>query len=144
VVFVLGGTPLAGIGGTSLACPIFSALWAIADQAAGAPLGQAAPLLYRLPATAITDVIPVNSTTNVSGIIVDSSGETDYSPGALLAPLDTTTQYVSTLWNLGSGIYVDLSFGTDSSLTVTPGWDNVTGLGVPNGVAFINAVVSAQ
>ena len=145
VVFVLDGTPSAGIGGTSLACPIFSALWAIADQAAGAPLGQAAPLLYRLPSTAINDVIPVNSDTNVSGIIVDSNGETDYSPGALLAPLYTTTQYASTLWNLeGSGIYVDLSFGTDSSLTVTPGWDNVTGLGVPNGLAFINAVVSAQ
>ena len=143
VVFVMDGTPLAGIGGTSLACPIFSALWAIADQAAGTPLGQAAPLLYRLPSTAINDVIPVNSTTNVSGIIVDSNGETDYSSGALLAPLYTTTQYASTLWNLGSGIYVDLSFGTDSSLTVTPGWDNVTGLGVPNGLTFINAVVSA-
>jgi subtilase family serine protease len=144
VVFVLNGTPSAGIGGTSLACPIFSALWAIADQAAGASLGQAAPLLYQLPSTAINDVIPVNSTTNVSGIIVDSSGETDYSPGALLAPLYTTTQYSSALWNLGSGIYVDLSFGTDSSLTVTSGWDNVTGLGVPNGLAFINAVVSAH
>jgi subtilase family serine protease len=144
VVLVLDGTPSAGIGGTSLACPIFSALWAIANQAAGASLGQAAPLLYGLPSTAINDVIPVNSTTNVSGIIVDSSGETDYSPSALLAPLYTTTQYASTLWNLGSGIYVDLSFGTDSSLTVTPGWDNVTGLGVPNGLAFINAVVSAH
>ena len=143
-VFVLNGIPQAGIGGTSLACPIFSALWAIADQAAGAPLGQAAPILYGLPSTAINDVIPVNSDTNVSGIVVDSNGETDYSPGALLAPLYTTTQYASTLWNLGSGIYVDLSFGTDSSLTVTPGWDNVTGLGVPNGLAFINAVVSAH
>ena len=142
-VFVLDGTPLAGIGGTSLACPIFSALWAIADQAAGAPLGQAAPLLYRLPSTAINDVIPVNSTTNVSGIVVDSNGETDYSPSALLDPLYTTTQFYSTLWNLGGGLYVDLSFGTDSSLTVTPGWDNVTGLGVPNGLTFINAVVSA-
>ena len=143
-VFVVDGTPLAGIGGTSLACPIFSALWAIADQAAGAPLGQAAPLLYRLPSTAINDVTPVNSTTNVSGIVVDSNGETDYSPSALLDPLYTTTQFYSTLWNLGGGLYVDLSFGTDSSLTVTPGWDNVTGLGVPNGLTFINAVVSAQ
>ena len=30
-VFVLNGIPQAGIGGTSLACPIFSAIWAIAD-----------------------------------------------------------------------------------------------------------------
>lgn len=143
-VLVLNGTPTAGIGGTSLACPIFSALWAIADQAAGAPLGQAAPLLYRLPATAINDVIPVSSTTNVTGIIVDSNGETDYSPGTLVAPLYTTTQYYTGLWNSGSGFYVDMSFGTDTSLTTTPGWDNVTGLGVPNGLTFINAVVSAQ
>ena len=143
-VFVLNGTPSAGIGGTSLACPIFSALWAIADQAAGASLGQAAPLLYRLPSTAINDVVPVNSLTNVAGIIVDSNGETDYSSSTMLAPLYTTTQFYSALWNLGAGIYLDLSFGTDSSLTVSPGWDNVTGLGVPNGLAFINAVVSAQ
>ena len=144
-VFVLGGIPQAGIGGTSLACPIFSALWAIADQAAGAPLGQAAPILYQLPSTAINDVIPVNSDTNVSGIIVDSNGETDYSSDALLAPL-YTTQYYSALWNAGPTIdeWADLSFGTDSSLTVTPGWDNVTGLGVPNGLAFINAVINAQ
>jgi subtilase family serine protease len=143
-VFVLNGTPSAGIGGTSLACPIFSALWAIADQTAGASLGQAAPLLYRLPATAINDVIPVNSTTNVSGIVVDSNGETDYSSNTLLAPLHTTTHYYSALWNLGGGTYLDLSFGTDSSLTVSRGWDNVTGLGVPNGLSFIHAVVSAR
>ena len=144
-VFVEGGIAQAGIGGTSLACPIFSAIWAIAAQAAGKPLGQAAPLIYTLPSPAIIDVVPVNSTTNVTGIMVDSSGETDYSPSALLAPLYTTTQYYSTLWNIGgSGEYVDLSFGTDASLTVTPGWDNVTGLGVPNGLAFINAVVNAQ
>ena len=143
-VFVENGIPSAGIGGTSLACPIFSALWAIADQAAGTSLGQAAPILYRLPSTAIHDVIPVNSTTNVTGIVVDSNGETDYSSNDVLAPLYTTTRYYSALWNLGGGTYVDLSFGTDSSLTVTPGWDNVTGLGTPNGLAFITAVVSAK
>jgi subtilase family serine protease len=32
-----------------------------------------------------------------------------------------------------------LSFGTDTSLTVTRGWDNVTGFGTPNGMAFIEA-----
>jgi len=29
-----------------------------------------------------------------------------------------------------------LTFGTDTSLKTTPGWDNVTGLGTPNGKAF--------
>jgi kumamolisin len=47
-------------GGTSLACPMFSAFWAIANQAnqvaGGGPLGQAAPILYQLPDDAILDV----------------------------------------------------------------------------------------
>jgi subtilase family serine protease len=142
VVFVLGGTAHAGLGGTSLACPIFSAVWAIADQAAGTSLGQAAPLLYTLPSTAINDVVPVGSATNVSGFIVDANGQTNYSPNALLGPLYTTTEYYSALLNVGGGEYAVVSFATDASLTVTPGWDNVTGLGVPNGVSFIDALVN--
>ena len=63
----------------------------------------------------------------------------------MLTPLYTTTQFYSALWNIGgSGEYVVLSFGTDSSLTATPGWDNVTGLGVPNGLTFINTVAAAK
>jgi hypothetical protein len=34
-----------------------------------------------------------------------------------------------------------LTFGTDSSLVTAPGWDNVTGVGTPNGQAFVNALV---
>jgi len=143
VVFVEYGTPYAGIGGTSLSCPILSALWAIADQKAGKALGQAAPLIYKLPSSAINDVVPVSSPTNVAGIVFDSSGATYYSSDTLLAPLYTTTQYYSAFWNL-SGEYVDISFGTDTSLTITPGWDNVTGWGVPNGLSFINAAAKAK
>ena len=33
-----------------------------------------------------------------------------------------------------------ITFGTDTSLTTRPGWDNVTGVGTPNGLAFINAI----
>lgn len=142
-VFVEYGEPLAGIGGTSLAAPIFSAIWAISDQAAGKSLGQAAPLLSKLPSGAITDVVPVSSPTNVTGTVIDSNGATFYSSDTLLAPLYTTTQYYSAFWNL-SGEYVDLSFGTDTSLTVTTGWDNVTGWGVPNGLTFINAAAKAK
>jgi subtilase family serine protease len=156
VVFVQGGVASAGIGGTSVACPIFSALWAMANQKAGASLGQAAPLLYALPSSAINDVVPVSSSTNVTGYVVDSSGTTGYTSDTLLAPLYTTTDYYSALWNANAalivprsgapllGQYAVLSFGTDSSLTVTPGWDNVTGLGVPNGLVFLNAAASAR
>ena len=144
VVFVEFGQPLAGIGGTSLATPIFSAIWAIADQKAGKSLGQAAPLLPTITAPAIIDVVPYSSPTNVAGIIFDASGANYYSSDALLAPLFTTTQYFSSAWDLGGGEYVDLSFGTDTSLTVTKGWDNVTGWGIPNGVNFIIAAANAK
>jgi subtilase family serine protease len=144
VVLVVDGVPQAGWGGTSVACPIFSAIWALGNQKAGKSIGQAAPLLSKLPASAINDVIPVSSPTNTAGVVFDSSGSTFYSSDALLAPLYTTTQYFSALWNLGGGEYVDLSFGTDTSLTVTKGWDNVTGWGVPNGLSFINAAAKAK
>jgi subtilase family serine protease len=144
-VFVEDGLPQAGIGGTSLACPIFSAIWAIADQKAGKPLGQAAPLIYKLSSSAVSDVAPVSSPTNIAGIIFDSSGATYYSSDALLAPLYTTTQYFSAAWNINeSGEIVDLSFGTDTSLTITKGWDNVTGRGVPKGLSFINAAAALK
>ncbi len=124
-------------GGTSLACPMFSALWAIANQIAGTPLGQAAPYLYAAPSL-VTDILPVSSKNNVTGTVVDSSGTTTYSAASLAAPLENTTSFISALWNYP--LYEDtafvLTFGTDSGLTVTKGWDNVTGLGVPNAKGF--------
>ena len=78
-----------------------------------------------------------------AGIIFNTSGANFYSSDFLLSPLDATTQYFSSLWNL-TGEYVDLSFGTDTSLTVTKGWDNVTGWGVPNGLTFINDAAKAK
>jgi subtilase family serine protease len=127
------------VGGTSLACPMFSALWAIANQEAGAPLGQAAPYLYSMPASTITDMLPVTSTTNVTASYKESPTVTDFYTAADLAqPLENTTKFVSAIWNYP--LYQDytfvLTFGTDSGLTITKGWDNVTGLGVPNGKAF--------
>ena len=129
------------IGGTSLACPMFSALWAIANQAAGQPLGQAAPYLYSLPKNAITDILPLPETVGVTGVVTDSSGKTSYSALDLAAPVENTSHFASALWDYP--LYQDtaylITFGTDSGLTVTKGWDNVTGMGVPNPVAFVNA-----
>ncbi|MBV8569910.1 MAG: S8/S53 family peptidase [Acidobacteriaceae bacterium] len=127
------------VGGTSLACPMFSALWAIANQEAGLPLGQAAPYLYSMPASAITDVVPVTSANNVTGTIKESSTTTSQSSAASLAqPLDGTTKFYSFLWDypwIEDTTFV-ATLGTDSSLTITPGWDNVTGLGTPNAKSF--------
>ncbi|MGC2658611.1 MAG: S53 family peptidase [Bryobacteraceae bacterium] len=126
-------------GGTSLATPMFSGLWAIANQEAGTPLGLAAAYLYSMPAKTITDVLPVNSATNVTASINEGNGFFDnYTASQLAAPLELTTQFYSAIWNyplVQDTAYV-LSFGTDSGLLITPGWDNVTGLGVPNGKAF--------
>ncbi len=129
-------------GGTSLACPMFSGLWAIANQEAGFPLGQAAPYLYSMPHGAITDVLPVSSNSNVVGAIQLSSTDTvPYAAADLAAPLGNTTSFYSALWDyplIQDTTYI-VTFGTDSYLTTNPGWDNVTGLGTPNGKAFADA-----
>jgi subtilase family serine protease len=148
IVVTLAGTQgVEVIGGTSLACPAFSAIWAIANQRAdqihgkGTMLGQAAPIIAKLAgSTAITDVLPYSSPTNVAGFVFDSNGTTFYSPDQLAAPLENTTEYLSDLYNSPfSGSWFALTFGTDTSLVVSPGWDNVTGFGTPNGLDFINA-----
>jgi subtilase family serine protease len=125
--------------GTSLACPMFSALWAIANQASGVPLGQAAPYLYTMPASTITDILPMAFKTNVSGTVQTSAGTTAYTANQIAAPLEGTTSYISALWDypLLPNTAVLLTFGTDTSLATAKGWDNVTGVGVPNAKNFV-------
>jgi len=127
-------------GGTSLATPMFSALWAIANQEAvaggGTELGQAAPYLYSLPAGTVYDIVPVTSATNVTGTIQDSKGTKAYTAKKLAG--GPNVEFVSALWEdyaLADTALV-ISFGTDSSLKTAPGWDDVTGVGTPNAQAF--------
>jgi subtilase family serine protease len=125
------------IGGTSLSTPVFSGVMAIAAQKAGHGLGQAAPLVYNLPAGAVTDIVAVGSPGNVTGVINGSPISAD----SLAAPLGNTTTYYSALYNSPfSTRWFVITFGTDTSLTTGPGWDNVTGVGTPNGANFINAI----
>jgi subtilase family serine protease len=135
-------------GGTSLSCPTFSAFWAIANQAyaaqGGGPLGQAAPILYQLNNNAITDVnlSPIFMLPNVSGVILNPPKAPVFESPAFLAQPVAGQQYLSTLFQSPTSTRWDVFvFGTDSSLTTGPGWDNATGLGVPNGTAFINDVL---
>jgi subtilase family serine protease len=124
-------------GGTSLACPMFAGLWAIAQQEAGAPLGQAAPYLYSMPDATIRDVLPISSKTNVTAIMQEATGVAKFS--AAQVAWDTTgVKFISAIWDYAWDEYTayDMTFGTDSSLTVKKGWDNVTGLGTPNAQAF--------
>jgi len=147
-------------GGTSLASPIFTATWAIADQYNGGALGQAGPVVSKLKAGAITDVQAPSAkiqSFNLVGTLTDSTGVTTLTAPEIYTeainlynfPNDLTlysqTGFLSVIY---PGPYpytpeqldLALSFGTDSSLTVTPGWDNVTGWGEPNGLPFIQGV----
>jgi subtilase family serine protease len=129
------------IGGTSLACPMFSGLWSIAQQKAGGPLGQAARKLYHLRG-GVHDVLPVGSDFDVQGITETLSGPTYYSPWELAAPLGVTHRFFSALYNSPfSTSWFVVTFGTDSStLATTRGWDNVTGVGTPRGRPFVEEV----
>ena len=134
----IGGiTEVGVIGGTSVACPMFSGVMAVASQKAGGGLGQIAPALYTLPSGAITDVSTVNTSCNVVGMINGNNLSAD----DLAGPLDGVTNYYSAIFQSPFSTRWDVfTFGTDSSLTTGVGYDNVTGVGTPNGLAFINAV----
>lgn len=143
IIQTVGGqTFVEVIGGTSLATPMFSGVMALAAQKNNhVGLGQAAALVYSLPSEAVTDIVPFSSPDNVTGSIVTQSGTLTFSADQLAAPLQNTTEYFSAMYNSPfSTRWFVLTFGTDSSLVVTPGWDNVTGVGTPNGEAFINAM----
>jgi subtilase family serine protease len=93
-------------GGTSLACPLFAAIQAIASQGRPFPIGFANPLLYALPSFSFHDV---NWPANV--------------------PIDFITPSGHTL----------LVMNTDTSLANAKGYDDATGRGTPNGLAFLLA-----
>jgi len=132
------------IGGTSLSCPMFSALSDCSAESrpragAGCTIG------LRLPAGAVTDIITVGSASNVTGLIDGSPVSADdlAKTGVFDGPptLFNTTTYYSALYNSPfSTRWFVITFSTDTSLTTGPGWDNVTGVGTPNGANFVNAI----
>jgi len=135
-----------GWGGTSLACPIFSAFWALANEKAGHALGQAAPAIAALPYGAIQDVLAHTDSTpnNVTGSVTDQSGSTTYTDTQLFEGLlEGNKVFTSAFWPADPIDLIDFGFGIDSSLTVKRGWDNATGYGTPYGLTFINAVTAA-
>jgi subtilase family serine protease len=136
-----GDQSIAAFGGTSVATPMFSALWGIASQRAGHPLGQAAPYLYELPSGAIFDVgATPTSPENVSGVLIDSNGRQVQTPWDLALPLQGQPTFISALYNSPySTRWFVLTFGTDSTLQAGPGWDPATGVGAPNGWNFVQA-----
>jgi subtilase family serine protease len=107
------------IGGTSLACPLTTAMSALAEQANGARVGFANPKIYKAAGTnAFLDVLP--PATNTHMVRVDYTNSVDASGG-----LTTRARTV--------GVQLQ-------TLAVTPGYDDVTGVGVPNGEAYFSAL----
>ena len=90
-----------------------------------------------MPRGTITDVVPVSSSTNVIATIQDAFGITHYSAADLAQPLKARRDLQCPLGHSAQpGHDFFLTFGTDTSLKTAAGWDNVTGLGTPNGKAL--------
>lgn len=103
--------------GTSLATPLVAALVADAQQGQAAPFGFINPLLYRLAGTsALRDVLPVGASTPQQ----DSAAYTPAADG-MSPSLDVFGAQAP-----GPGQQV-----------IAKGYDTVTGVGTPNGAAFI-------
>ena len=103
------------IGGTSLSAPLFSGLMAVSNQLDRRDHGFVNPVLYQITSRtkAITDVRHVGG----GAVRVDYVNGVDASDG--------TVRSVRTFDFQGLTIHT------------TPRYDNVTGLGVPNGLAFL-------
>src|SRR6266511_676875 len=99
------------IGGTSLSSPIFAGLMALSDQKAGSPHGFSNPAFYANPG-AFNDVLSTKTAVARRNYVnsVDAS--------------DGTVDRLRT--------FDDYS-GSPTQSTA-PGWDDVTGLGTPNGI----------
>ena len=128
------------VGGTSLSTPMFSALWAIANQEAGTALGQAAPYLYSMPSTTITDIVPYLPGHDVTAVIQDSGTVThSYNPSETLEVVEPLFgEFYSAIWDdpAAENTALTVSFGQNYYLKVGVGWDDVTGVGTPNAQAF--------
>jgi len=104
--------------GTSLAVQIFGATVALAEQRAGHRIGFANPKFYRVASTAFRDIIPTPTPQAIDhpGVWLDTEDPPNLQvlrPDGRIVP---------------------------HTLHSAPGFDNVTGLGVPAGEQFLQAV----
>jgi subtilase family serine protease len=105
------------IGGTSLSSPLFAGLMALADDLSGSPHGFINPTLYSLAgSSSITDV------THADGAAV----RVDY--------INSVNDKKGTVTSVRTFDFAGLTISTG------PGYDNTTGLGVPNGVTFLHHI----
>jgi subtilase family serine protease len=116
------------IGGTSLACPLFAGLMALADQSAGKGLGLVTPTLYKLAARGKLSTIfrdPSGVSLGRQGLSTLANVRPDYT--------DTTDPHSQTIYSLRT-------LGNLLTLHQRKGYDDSTGLGSPIAPAFVRAV----
>jgi subtilase family serine protease len=128
--------------GTELSTAMFSALWSIANQEAGTALGQAAPYLYTMTSTTITDIVPYSSADDIKAVVEESPSAVQHFNALQtmgLVPSLPFGKFYSAIADDPSGEVFGISFGGDYHLRVKVGWDEVTGLGTPNAKAFADS-----
>jgi subtilase family serine protease len=111
------------IGGTSLSSPLYAGMFALAVQRAGHEFGLANPVLYQTRSTSV-DI--------TKDLLASYPGDVR---AAYVNGVDATDGYVySARW-----------FDQDGILTihVTPGYDDVTGIGSPSGSSWLSAVAGS-
>jgi subtilase family serine protease len=109
--------------GTSLACPLVVGLIADAQQGQKSPFGFINPLIYSLSGSAaFHDILPVTSSTPQQNL--DTYTPADGLNSASIETFD----------------YQNPAYTTQ---VTAKGYDTMTGLGTPNGLAFVNALRKA-
>ena len=110
------------IGGTSVSSPLMAGMLAVAVQRRGAPLGLANPALYAIART---------------GAYYDIT-KTDLAA----YPGDTRVDFINGVDATDGYRYSARWFDEDGNLTihVASGYDDVTGLGAPNGEAWLSGL----
>ncbi len=108
------------VGGTSLSSPLMAGIMALADQAAGRPHGFANPAFYRLAGSS-SALHDVQRTPWQPKAVV----RVNYDNGENAA--DGTTTLLRAL-------------DVPTTIFTRPGYDDVTGIGTPNGLGFIGAL----
>jgi len=111
------------IGGTSLSSPLFAGVVAVADQVNGGTLGFLNPKIYQLAgSSAFRDV-------NHGRAVTDGVVRVDFANG-----LDATGGLITSLRTLNQ----------TGTIFTRAGYDDVTGVGSPNGIPFLVAMARGR
>jgi subtilase family serine protease len=111
------------IGGTSVSSPLFAGVVAVADQVKGGSLGFLNPKIYSLSGTsAFRDV-------NHGRAVTDGVVRVDFVNG----------------YSAADGLVTSLrTFNQTGTIFTRPGYDDVTGLGSPNGLSFLASMAGGR